>query len=65
MIGIELDRPCGVLLRRALDAGLLISVTADRVVRLLPPLILTHEEAARMAELLCPLIKSFLAEGHS
>jgi acetylornithine aminotransferase len=62
MLGIELDRPCGVLLSRALDAGLLISVTADRVVRLLPPLILTHDEAHQIAALLVPLIKAFLAE---
>ena len=40
MLGIELDRPCGALLGRALDAGLMINVTAERVVRLLPPLIL-------------------------
>ena len=62
MIGIELARPCGVLLQRAADAGLLISVTADRVVRLLPPLILSADEARQMAAILCPLIKSFLAE---
>ncbi|MFG6485830.1 aspartate aminotransferase family protein [Roseateles sp. BYS78W] len=62
MLGIELDRPCGVLLNRALDAGLLISVTADRVVRLLPPLILTHDEARQITALLVPLIKAFLAE---
>jgi acetylornithine/N-succinyldiaminopimelate aminotransferase len=41
MIGIELDRPCGALLQRAAEAGLMISVTADSVIRLLPPLILT------------------------
>jgi acetylornithine aminotransferase len=62
MIGIELDRPCAPLLGRAADAGLMISVTADRVVRLLPPLILTADEARRIAALLCPLIKAFLAE---
>ncbi|MFN5046841.1 aspartate aminotransferase family protein [Roseateles sp.] len=62
MLGIELDRPCGVLLTRALDAGLLISVTADRVVRLLPPLILTHDEAHQITAILVPLIKAFLAE---
>jgi acetylornithine aminotransferase len=62
MVGIELDRPCGVLLQRAADAGLMISVTADRVVRLLPPLILTADEARQIATLLCPLIKAFLAE---
>ena len=62
MIGIELDRPCGVLLNRAAEAGLMISVTADRVVRLLPPLILSADEARQIAAILCPLIKAFLAE---
>ncbi len=62
MVGIELDRPCGVLLQRAADAGLMISVTADRVVRLLPPLILSADEARQIAAILCPLIKAFLAE---
>ena len=62
MIGIELDRPCGVLLNRAAEAGLLISVTADRVVRLLPPLILSADDARQIASMLCPLIKTFLAE---
>ncbi|VFR34241.1 Acetylornithine aminotransferase [plant metagenome] len=62
MIGIELDRPCGVLVRRALDAGLLINVTRDKVVRLLPPLILSREEADYLVGQLVPLIKQFLAE---
>jgi acetylornithine aminotransferase len=62
MIGIELERPCGILLQRAAQAGLMISVTADRVVRLLPPLILTADEARQIAAILCPLIKAFLAE---
>ena len=62
MIGIELDRPCGVLLGRVAEAGLMISVTADRVVRLLPPLILSADEARQIAAILCPLIKAFLAE---
>ena len=62
MLGIVLDRPCGVLLGRAADAGLLLSVTADSVVRLLPALILSHDEAAQMAAILLPLIKAFLAE---
>ena len=62
MLGIELDRPWGVLLGRAADAGLMISVTADRVVRLLPPLILSRNEAAQIVALLVPLIKAFLAE---
>lgn len=61
MLGIELDRPCGVLVGQAAEAGLLISVTADRVVRLVPPLILSADEAAQVVEMLCPLIKQFLA----
>jgi acetylornithine/N-succinyldiaminopimelate aminotransferase len=62
MLGIELDRPCGVLLQRALDAGLLISVTADRVVRLLPALIVSEAETDDIAARLLPLITAFLAE---
>lgn len=62
MLGVELDRPCGVLVTRALEAGLLINVTRDRVVRLLPPLILTSDQADHLAEILIPLIEQFLAE---
>jgi acetylornithine aminotransferase len=62
MLGIELDRPCAALLGRAADAELLISVTAERVVRLLPALILHREEAEQIAAVLCPLIKEFLRE---
>jgi acetylornithine/N-succinyldiaminopimelate aminotransferase len=61
MIGIELDRPCGELLRQACDAGLLISVTAERVVRLLPPLIMTKAEADEVVAKLAPLISKLLA----
>jgi acetylornithine aminotransferase len=63
MLGIELDRSCGELLGRAAEAGLMISVTAERVIRLVPPLILTHEEAAQIVAILCPLIRDFLAES--
>jgi acetylornithine aminotransferase len=49
------------LLGAAAEAGLMISVTADRVVRLLPALILQSAEAAQIVALLCPLIKSFLS----
>jgi acetylornithine aminotransferase len=62
MLGIELDRPCGVILNRACDAGLLLSVTADKVIRLVPPLILTADEAQQIVAILAPLIKSFLAK---
>ena len=61
MIGIELDRPCGELLARACEAGLLISVTAERVIRLLPPLILSADEAAEIVARLAPLVRRFLA----
>ena len=60
MLGIELDRPCGELLGQAADAGLLISVTADRVVRLVPPLILSLAEAEQIATILGRLIRHFL-----
>ena len=63
MIGIELARPCGVLLARAASAGLMISVTADSVVRIVPPLILSHDEAAQIVSFLCPLVKAFLADS--
>ncbi len=63
MLGIELEKPCGVLTARALEAGLLINVTRDRVVRLLPPLILTAAEADEIVKILVPLIKAFNAES--
>ncbi|AUL99825.1 aspartate aminotransferase family protein [Rhodocyclaceae bacterium] len=62
MIGVELDRPCGGLVASALEAGLLINVTAERVVRLLPPLILNASEALTLVETLAPLIREFLAQ---
>jgi acetylornithine/N-succinyldiaminopimelate aminotransferase len=62
MIGIELDRPCGVLLTRALEAGLLLSITADKVIRLLPALIITPDEANEIVAILAPLVKAFLSE---
>ncbi len=62
MLGIELDRPCGELVGHALEAGLLINVTAERVVRLLPPLILTDEEADLVVDRVGTLIRDFLAE---
>jgi acetylornithine aminotransferase len=61
MLGIELDRPCGDLLLRAAQAGLLISVTADSVIRLLPPLIMTPAEGDELVRILAPLVRDFLA----
>lgn len=63
MIGIELDRPCAVLVQRALDAGLLINVTADKVVRLLPPLTISEAEARQLVERLSVLILEFLGQS--
>ncbi len=62
MIGIELAQPCGVLVQRALNAGLLINVTSDRVIRLLPALIITAEEADDVVDRLLPLVQDFLRE---
>ena len=62
MLGIELAKPCGVLTERAAEAGLLLSVTADSVVRLVPPLILTEAEADEIVSILAPLIEAFLKE---
>lgn len=60
MIGIELDRPCAELVRRALDRGLLINVTVESVIRLLPPLIFNDEHAAQLVDTLSPLIREFV-----
>ena len=61
LLGIELNRPCGDLVKQALEAGLLINVTADKVIRLLPPLIMSEQEAQQVVDTLTPLIKKFLA----
>ncbi|VAW85288.1 Acetylornithine aminotransferase, partial [hydrothermal vent metagenome] len=61
MIGIELDRPCGVLLKDALAAGLLISIQADKTIRLLPPFILSDEEADELVTRLVKVVTTFLA----
>jgi len=61
LIGIELAHPCGELVQLALDRGLLINVTADNVVRLLPPLNFTREQAVMVFDILTPLILDFLS----
>jgi len=63
MLGIELDRPCGAIMTQALQAGLLLSVTADSVVRLVPPLIITAAEADEIVSILAPIIQKFLASA--
>ncbi|WP_326538801.1 aspartate aminotransferase family protein [Pseudorhodoferax sp.] len=62
MIGVELTRPCGVLTARAAERGLLLSVTADSVIRMVPSLILSQAEADEIVGILVPLVKEFLAE---
>lgn len=61
MIGIELTRPCGELVKEALKKGLLINVTSDKVVRLLPPLVIQRSEAEQVVNTLSPIVKEFLA----
>src|SRR5215831_17553100 len=65
MIGVELDRPCGELVGQALEAGLLINVTMDNVVRLLPPLVMSEAEARQVLAVLVPLVREFLARPAS
>ena len=59
MIGIELNKPCKSLFPAAMAAGLIINVTADTVIRLLPPFIMTDDEADQVVAILAPLIKDF------
>jgi acetylornithine aminotransferase len=63
MIGVELASPCEELVKSALAAGLLINVTNDNVIRLLPPLVIKREEAAQIVAILSPLIADFLARN--
>lgn len=60
MIGVQLDRPCGELVKLALAAGLLINVTSDSVVRLVPPLVYSDAHSAELVAGLAPIIKQFL-----
>ncbi len=61
MLGIELDKPCGEMVAMALEKGLIINVTADTVIRLLPSLIFAEAEAQQLLDILCPLVAEFLA----
>lgn len=60
LIGVELDRPCGTLVARARERGLLLNVAAGNVIRLAPPLILTEEEAAFIVDVVSTIVKEFL-----
>lgn len=63
MIGVELDRPCGGLVAQALEKGLLMNVTSERVVRLLPPLIISRQDVDALLDILCPLILQWPAHS--
>ena len=63
MLGIELNKPCGDIVKRALAHGLLINVTADNVIRLLPSLVYTKAEAQQLLDGLCPLVTDFLSQN--
>jgi len=63
MLGIELDRPCAELVTQALHKHLLINVTADKVIRLLPPLTMNEKEMKMIVEKVCELVKNFLRES--
>ena len=60
LLAIQLDRPCSELVKRAIDRGILINVTAENVVRLLPPLIITDEQADIIISEVSALVKEFL-----
>jgi len=62
MLGIELDRPCGEIVGQALQAGLVLNVTADRVIRLLPPLIFKDEHSDQLVAILAPLVRKLLEQ---
>jgi acetylornithine/N-succinyldiaminopimelate aminotransferase len=62
MIGVELNRPCGEIVARSLEAGLVLNVTADNVIRLLPALIMSEAEGREVVERLVPLVREFLAQ---
>ena len=63
MLGIDLAKPCPGLMQQCVEQGLLISVTADSVIRLVPPLIMSTAEADEVVAILCPLVKKLLAAG--
>jgi acetylornithine aminotransferase len=63
MIGVELDRPCGEIVKTALARGLVVNVTADSVIRLLPPLVMNEIEGRQVVERLAPIVKEFLEQS--
>jgi acetylornithine aminotransferase len=63
MLGVELDRPCADIVKRALAAGLVSNVTADKVIRILPPLVIQEAEAKQLVSILAGVVKGFLSEA--
>jgi acetylornithine/N-succinyldiaminopimelate aminotransferase len=63
MIGVELDRPCGDIVKMALARGLVVNVTADNVVRLLPALVMHEVEGRQVVERLAPIVREFLEQS--
>ena len=63
MLGVELDRPCADIVKRALAAGLVSNVTADKVIRILPPLVIQEAEAKELVSILAGVVKGFLSEA--
>ncbi len=61
MIGVELDRPCGDIVKTALERGLVVNVTAENVIRILPPLVMNADEGRQVVERLAPIVREFLA----
>jgi len=61
MIGVELDRACGDIVRTALERGLVVNVTAEKVIRILPPLVMNADEGRQVVERLAPIVREFLA----
>ncbi len=61
MLGIELERDCGELVKQALEKGILINVTAGNVIRLLPPLVISYEQAEQIITMVTELVQAFLS----
>ena len=64
MLGIELNKDCGELVKKALDNKLLINVTAGKVIRLLPPIIIDQKQADQIVNVIVSIVKDFLADTH-
>ena len=63
MLAIELDRPCAELVKQCLDQGLLINVTAGNVIRLLPPYVMTQQQADRLVSIVSDTVKTFVQDN--